>query len=152
MAKRGRTIQGPKAVQGMEGSEHAKQRLQVILETVTGSLSIKEACDRLNIGRSAFYELRRKALQHALEGLEPGPPGRPRIAADTENERIAELEQELTDLRIDLEASRIREELAIAMPHVLDNRHKQTKKKNPQKKKAVKQQRKKQRKQNKRKR
>jgi hypothetical protein len=147
MAQRGRRIEGPKTVEGMDGSERAKQRLEVILETISGSKSITDACTELGIGRSAFYDLRQKALQYALDAMEPGLPGRPRTAADPEEERVSELEQELTDLKIELEASRIREELAIAMPHVLEGRQEQAKKKKAKKKKAKRKQEKKRKKQ-----
>jgi hypothetical protein len=133
MAKRGRRVEGAGAVTGMQGSEGAKERLEVILETMAGNLTIEEACAKLSIGRSAFYELRQKALTYALEALEPGLPGRPRLAGNEEDERVTELEEEVRGLRINLEASRIREELAIAMPHLLDNKHKKTKKKKKRK-------------------
>jgi len=147
MAKRGRKIEGPKTVESMYGSESAKQRLEVILDTIAGRTSIEAACMKLCLGRSAFYELRQKALAGALESLEPGLPGRPRNAADPEEERVHELEQELRDIKIELEASRIREELAIAMPHVLEERDRLAKKKEEKKKKAKRKQKKKQKKQ-----
>ena len=147
MAKRGRKIEGPKTVESMDGSESAKQRLEVILDTIAGKTSIEAACMKLCLGRSAFYELRQKALAGALESLEPGLPGRPRNAADPEEERVKELEQELRDIKIELEASRIREELAIAMPHVLEERDRQAKKKEEKKKKAKRKQKKKKKKQ-----
>ena len=108
---------------------HAKERLKIIMETVSGSLSIVEACGKLQISEAAFHKMRKKALREALISLEPGTVGRPPRPPTESDSRVVELEKEITELRIDLEAARIREELAIAMPHVLENRHKRSKKK-----------------------
>jgi len=105
------------------------------MQTLTGELSAAEAQQKLGIGHSAFYKLREKALQLALEGLEPGHAGRPRSPAATqEQERVRELEAELLETRIDLEASRIREEIAIAMPHLLERNIKKKSTKHSRKK------------------
>lgn len=111
----------PKLVEGMTGSELAKHRLRTILETFAGTLSVNEACARLGIGTTAFHKLRARALSNALVSLEPGQVGRPPARISNEQEHIAELENEVQELKIDLEAARIREELAIAMPHVLED-------------------------------
>jgi len=133
---RGRKSKGPKIVEGLTGSDLAKERLRTIMQTFTGELSVQEAQQKLGIGHTAFHKLREKAFQLALEGLEPGHAGRPRGPSLTrEEERIEELEAELLEMQIDLEASRIREEIAIAMPHLLER--------NIKKKKAKKQKRKK---------
>ncbi len=118
---RGRKSKGTHIIKGLTGSDHAKERLNVIMQTLTGELSVQEAQKKLGIGHSAFHKLRTKAFQTTLEQMEPGSPGRPRLPAETQEEkRVQELESELLELRLDLEASRIREELAIAMPHLLE--------------------------------
>lgn len=98
-----RPPKGPGIVEGMDGSEQAKERLHVILETVSGEKTIAEACEELGIGESQFHKIRKEALSGALEQLEPRAVGRPGRGADGElaqEERIRELEEELKTLRI----------------------------------------------------
>ena len=138
MAKRGRPPRGAKQVDHLTGSIDAKARLRVIMETVSGQKSIKEACRELGVEKSAFYTMRDKALAGALESLEPRQMGRPRAITTGKDKKIEELEHELLETRMDLEAAHIREELAIAMPNVLIDRHKRedsAKKKKAKKKK-----------------
>jgi len=115
----GRPPKGPRLIEGHEGSEEAKRRLQVILETIAGEHSVKEACAILGIGETAFHELRARAIAGALSTLEPGARGRPRRGETEETPRIRALEQENQDLKIDLRAAQIREEIALVMPHLL---------------------------------
>ena len=49
MTRRGRKPLGAQLVDRLEGSEHAKIRLKVILETLAGRQTIPEACDELGI-------------------------------------------------------------------------------------------------------
>ena len=74
---RGRPAKGPKIVEGLDGSEEAKKRLEVVLETIAGKKNVGEACKTLGIERSAFHKLRSQVLQTALSDLEPKPRGRP---------------------------------------------------------------------------
>ena len=83
------------------------------------------------MGEAAFHELRSKALAAALAGLEPRPRGRPRKEEATEPPRIRELEQENQDLKIDLRAAQIREEIALMMPHLLKGDRGKKKAKSP---------------------
>ena len=121
---RGRPPAGPGLVEGLEGPEEAKRRLKVILETVAGSRPIAEACAELGLCEAAFHNLRKQALSAAVEGLAPRAPGRPRKDSDPEQQRIRELEEQNFRLKMDLQAARIREEIAIAMPHLLKPRPK----------------------------
>lgn len=116
---RGRRPQGPKLVEGLDGSAAAKQRLQVVLETVAGARSVASACVTLGISEARFHELRAAMLQAALAGAEPRPAGRPRQEPAPAQAQIAALEAEIRDLRIDLKAAQVREEIAVAMPHLL---------------------------------
>lgn len=104
-----------------EGSEEARKRLRVILETISGTRSIAQACEELGIGEARFHELRRQALQGAVEALEPGQAGRPPVSEE-KDEKLAAMEAELIELRINLRAAQIREEIAAIMPHVLKPR------------------------------
>lgn len=116
---RGRPPTGPRLVDGMPGSALAKRRLRLILETVAGERSIPEVCAELGIGEAAFHKMRSRFLAHAVSLLEPQPVGRPREGPDEEDPTRAALEAEVRELHLDLEAARIREELAIVMPQVL---------------------------------
>jgi hypothetical protein len=108
-----------KQVEGLEGPRAQKRRLRVILETLTGERSVAEACAELEVSEARFHVLRRQALQGALEALEPGQAGRPRKAEPEEPGRIEELERELKETKIDLQAALVRTELAVAMPHLV---------------------------------
>jgi hypothetical protein len=115
---RGRPIQGPGLVHGLEGGELAKRQLAIMLETLSGDCDIAAACAELGIGKSAFFELRHRVLQAALEDLTPRPMGRPPKEVTPEEARIAELEKEITRLKLQLETAWVREELLLAMPQV----------------------------------
>jgi len=112
----GRKPTGPPLVHHLDGSEHAKQRLETILETVTGKISIREACDRLGIEEAMFFRLRTQALQAGLARLEPRPSGRPPRRASAEDQRITELERQLQEKNTELKAMDVRLEIAQAMP------------------------------------
>jgi len=135
MAKRGRPVQGSKLVDNLEGSAGAKERLRIIMQTVSGELSVQDACSQLGIGATAFHKLRSRALSSALADLEPKKAGRPpKPGLDPEH---ASLESRYFELRKELEASWLREELALLMPHVLiENQSKKKQKEKKKKKKS----------------
>lgn len=93
---RGRRPLATGHVNGLEGSELAKRRLRVLLLSLQGTLSVREACSQLQIGESRFHAMRHQWLQGILELLEPRPVGRPPKRAATEDAiRCHQLEQEL---------------------------------------------------------
>jgi hypothetical protein len=106
-------------VDGVEGSREAKRRLRVILETVAGERTVDEACAKLGMGPAAFYKLRERVLQDAVASLEPRKVGRPRKEKSREQEKLEKLQAELFEVKKDLQAARIREEIAVVMPHLL---------------------------------
>lgn len=116
MNRRGRKPQGAALVTQLAGSEMAQQRLQQIVRALAGQTSVPEACAELGVGESRFHQLRQEALEAALAALEPRPTGRPPQASVPGAARIAELEEELRELRWELQACRIREELADVLP------------------------------------
>src|SRR5262249_55643733 len=116
----------------------ARRRLTLVLETLAGRRGVAAACALLGVGESRFHALRARALRAALRGLEPrpaGPPGAPAGGGPPAGEagrggraprpgrggapRQAELEAEVRALRLDRRAARVREELALALPHLL---------------------------------
>lgn len=116
---RGRRPGGPEQVDRLEGEPEAKRRLRVILETVAGMKSVAKACEELGIGEARFHELRAQALQAAVAGLESGASGRPRKEEPAESAQVKELLAERKRLLFELQVSRTREEIAVALPHVL---------------------------------
>ncbi|MEE9236038.1 MAG: helix-turn-helix domain-containing protein [Candidatus Acidoferrales bacterium] len=121
---RGRPPKGPQLVEGLDAPQEAKQRLQVILETIAGERSVSQACEVLGIGEAAFHKLRTQVLKAGLASLAPSPRGRPRRSEPEEDARVKELEAEVQELKIDLRAAQIREEMALLMPHLLERNDK----------------------------
>ena len=109
---RGRLPGGPEAVWEMSGSDEARQRLEVILEVVAGRCRVQEACERLQLSPSRLEQLRSRALQAALEALEPRPTGRPTQPPNPLAGQLAELQDQIRQLQRELVLSRAREELA----------------------------------------
>lgn len=134
---RGRPAKGPKIVEGLEGSGDAKRRLKVILETITGDKGVAEACAELGIGKSAFHELRSKALQTMLSDLEPKHAGRPRMEVTEEQAEIDRLKQLNKKLLSKLEIAHVREELMLSMPEVFDPSKEKKRESNTEKKKKA---------------
>jgi predicted ArsR family transcriptional regulator len=99
---------GAELVERLEGSGHAKERLKVMLLTLSGELTIPAACQRLGIHETRFHVQRATTLQAALGSLEPRPAGRPPQVLSAEEQRIAELEAQLGEARLDLQAAQIR--------------------------------------------
>jgi hypothetical protein len=110
--RRGRKPAGPEYVQHLNGSAEAKQRLQRILETMTGQRRVLDVCLELGISESRFLQLREEFLQAALERLERRPAGRPR-RTDSAGETGA-LRLELGEVERALATAQLREELALA--------------------------------------
>ena len=117
--RRGRPPKGPGLVDGLPGSAVAKRRLRLILETIAGDRSVGEACAVLGIGEAAFHKLRSRFLQESVDLLEPRPAGRPASSPPAGAQSQTDLEAEIRQLHLDLQAARVRAELALAMPQVL---------------------------------
>ena len=117
---RGRPAQGPKMVENLEGSEEAKRRLKVVLETVSGERTVAEACEELGIGKTAFFELRNRVLSASIAELEPKAVGRPKKEVSEEQAEVEMLKQENRELRENLEVAHVREEIMLAMPEVFE--------------------------------
>jgi hypothetical protein len=113
---RGRYPWGPEYVATLQGSTEAKQRWQVIQETIAGRCRVRAACQRLGIGTVRFHVLRQTAQQAAVDSLEARPVGRPPRVEPASAAHIRELEEEVQRLQIELRAARAREEIALALP------------------------------------
>ena len=117
----GRKPAGPQIAERLEGSPSAKQRLKVILETITGQLTVSEACEQLGIGESRFHTLRYQTLQATLEALEPRRLGRPAKPMSPEQAEIDTLQAELCRVQADLELAQVQIRLARIHPGLLDS-------------------------------
>jgi transposase-like protein len=112
----GRRPAGPQIVHRLDGSGSAKFRLEVILKTITGELTIPEACQLLGICESRFHVLRNETLQATLYSLEPRPPGRPPRATSPQQEELDSLKSQLDQAHEDLRVARTQLDLARIHP------------------------------------
>ena len=101
----------------LQGSQAAKERFKVVLETLAGSCRVFEACARLHVCAQRFHQLRQYGMQLALSGFEPGPRGRPPHRPSPAEEKIAALQEQVAALQIELRMARAREEIALVLPN-----------------------------------
>jgi len=119
MAHRGRKPLAAGHVEHLSGSETAKHRLEMILKTMLGDVTVAEACNELGIRESRFHALRNQWLQEALMLLEPRRVGRPPKQPESdETRRIAELEELVKELEQQVDVADARHEIAEILPHV----------------------------------
>jgi hypothetical protein len=118
---RGRPSTGPELVNKLDGSELAKQRLMLFLQTLSGSVRVPDACATLGISEARFHEQRNEWLQGSVGLLEPKPAGRPAQQRSAEEQVAAVMEQQINCLKLELQAAQIREEIALVMPHLLQS-------------------------------
>ena len=115
MAQRtGRKPLSTSHVNSLAGSQHAKDRLRVFLETLRGEMTIPQACQLLELSESHFHQARHQWLQEAVELLEPRPAGRPRkrmVPEDLAGE-LCRARAEIDTLREQLRGAQVREEVA----------------------------------------
>ena len=119
-ARTGRKPTGPQIVERLEGSPSAKQRLEVILETIAGQLTIPEACAQLGIGESRFHDLCNRTLQATLNTLEPRRPGRPPKPASSRQGEIDAMKAKLDRVHKELAVADVQVSLARIHPGLLE--------------------------------
>jgi hypothetical protein len=115
----GRKPAGPQIAERLEGSPVAKQRLEVILKTIAGRLTIPQACQQLGIGESRFHVLRNQTLQATLEALEPRPLGRPAKPTPPRQAEVDALHAELRRLHTELELTQVQLRIACIHPDLI---------------------------------
>ena len=111
MVRRGRKPLKSGHVERLDGSQSARQRLEIILQTLSGELTIPDACQSLGIGEARFHALRGQWMQASLELLEPRPKGRRAETPTAEQLEIARLEQEKLDLERQLKTIEAQREI-----------------------------------------
>jgi len=115
-----RPTDGLKHVDRLQGPAEQKHRLRVVLEVLQGQRTVEQACEELRVKPARFHELRNQVLEGALAGLAPGKAGRPK--RPSEPSAVRRLTEENEELKEQLWAAQIREEIALTMPHVLKRR------------------------------
>ena len=108
MTRRGRKPLALDHISHLDGSEHAKQRMTILLRTLQADCDVAEACDGMQLSESQFHTIRHQWLQRSLQLLEPRTPGRPRKQRGPESERVEQLEREVRDLQRELALTRAR--------------------------------------------
>jgi hypothetical protein len=108
MTRRGRKPLALEHVRRLNGSEHAKQRMTTLLETLQSACDVGEACAQIHLSESQFHAVRHRWLQGSLQLLEPRTPGRRPKPCSPDTERIQQLEQEVGDLQRELTLTRAR--------------------------------------------
>ena len=114
MKRRGRKPLATRHVDRLDGSELAKLRLETILDTMRGEITVPTACQRLGIGEARFHALRQQWLQEALELLEPRRVGRPPKEVTT-SPRERELDGENVRLAGELQMAQTKQAVAEIM-------------------------------------
>jgi hypothetical protein len=113
----GRHPAGPEYVEQLEGSELAKRRLRIVLETLANKCGIGTAAKLLGVTEQRVHQLREEALQAALAELEPKPAGRPRRAATGADPAV--LQEQVLELEKELRAAKVRESIALVFPELV---------------------------------
>jgi len=108
-AKMARPNKGAAHVDDLKGSQRAKRRVQMILATISGEMSVADACREIGVGPTQFANLREQILQGAVDAAEPKPIGRPKLAAEPVN--VDDLEDEI--LERDFENTMLRAKLDV---------------------------------------
>ena len=73
----------------------ARERVSIILQVRSGTLTATEGAERLGISRKTYYEWEDRALRAMAQALENHAPGRPSVLLDAEKE---ELQRKVRDL------------------------------------------------------
>lgn len=93
-----RPNKGAAHVDDLKGSQRSNRRVKLILATLSGEMSVADACKELEVGPTQFANLCEPMLQGALDALEPRPVGRPRVAATPTPADVEELEDQVIEL------------------------------------------------------
>jgi transposase len=114
-----------------QGSDYAKVRFRAFWATLSGNKTAIQAAKDLNISLAAFHKARNLWIDRALEALEPKPLGRPAQGADPQEALSTKLQEEIKELKIKLNAARVREEILMVSPHLLKHEKQSKEKKSP---------------------
>jgi hypothetical protein len=93
----------------------AKERAQVLLETLSGTCRTTEACARLKLSEQRFDQVRIEALQALVTSLELGSGGRPPKRPSEAELEVERLRAQIVELKAQLRAALVRAELAVTL-------------------------------------
>jgi hypothetical protein len=110
----------------LDADTEDKKRLKTILKTVYGESRLFQSCETLVVGETRFRQLRRRALQGALDAIKPKPSGRRSKSTTPEAQRIRELEELLAEKELQLQQALVREEVALILPRAAAATEKKT--------------------------
>jgi len=119
---RGRLPSGPEFVDQVSGSVIAKNRARALLETMTGTCRVKEACLRLGISEPRFDQLRIHGVKHLVQSLEPRLAGRPARSSSPAAEQIRQLQEKIAALEMQVRIAQARAEIALVLPNAVQDR------------------------------
>lgn len=108
---------GPALVDRLSGSDAARQRTRLMLETISGVTSVEAAAEQLGISTQRFHDLRDELLQSTIAAAEPKPLGRPAKEPTVDDQiraALAEKDRIINELRVRVELAKLHEELAAA--------------------------------------
>jgi hypothetical protein len=113
-----RPTSGPDLALQADGSENARDWARAVLATIAGDISVKAAAEGLQVTPQYFFRRRAEIIQAMVAAAEPRPAGRPRLLPDlAQISAVEQVEQQnrIADLALELEGSRIREELRLVL-------------------------------------
>lgn len=116
---RGRPVVGVDLIERIEGPRLLRRRVRIVLATLSGRLTIAQACAELGVGRTRFHALRWQVLAGAMDALKPRSRGRPRVIP-VESPEVRALQARIRELEIALRTTALRSEIALTMPYLLD--------------------------------
>ena len=116
----GRPNKGVAHIDQVDSDPVTKARAKAILATISGELTVAEACEAIGVSKTRFEMLRSQMLEAAVQGLQPGKPGRPRTRSSAESDvRIRELSAKVSSLERDLQRSELALEISEILPKVV---------------------------------
>jgi len=116
---RGRPVIGVDLIDRIDGPRVLRRRVRIVLATLTGALTIAQACAELGVGRTRFHSLRWQVLAGAMDALKPRPRGRPRVIPE-ESPEVRALQARIRELEVALRTTALRSEIALTMPYLID--------------------------------
>jgi transposase-like protein len=83
------------------------ERYQVVMEVLSGAMTVSEGARRLQVSRNHFQSLLHRSLKGLIEGLSAKPSGRPPMPAEERamREEAQRLQQENASLRLQVETT-----------------------------------------------
>lgn len=124
----GRPTKGSDIVTKFDASQEAKEKVRLVLDTLSSKTSVQDAAARLGVSESRFHQIRDEIVTGMLSAAEPKPVGRP-PEPDDEDSEVEQLKKKLGEAKMMVEISRLRELIAVAFPEIVEKEAQRLKKK-----------------------